>query len=107
MLKRSNAEFFCRRSPLLNAVEVWAQDGDAVFEQVILTTKHEGEMRDPFMAITMESAQKLMDELWHCGIRPTEGAGSAGAMAAVQRHLEDMRTLVFEEPKVTKIREPI
>jgi hypothetical protein len=40
-----------------------------------------------------------MDELWHAGIRPTEGAGSAGAMAATQRHLEDMRTLVFQPEK--------
>ena len=46
--------------------------------------------------ITPTEAQALMDSLWECGIRPTEGTGSAGAMAAVQRHLEDMRTLVFK-----------
>ncbi len=40
------------------------------------------------------AAQALMDSLWQCGLRPSEGTGSAGAMAATQRHLEDMRQLV-------------
>ncbi len=42
-------------------------------------------------------AQILMDELWSCGLRPTEGKGSAGAMAAVQEHLKDLRRLVFAD----------
>jgi len=42
-------------------------------------------------------AQELMDDLWRCGIRPTDGAGTAGSMAATERHLEDMRKLVFEK----------
>lgn len=39
------------------------------------------------------AAQVLMDDLWNAGVRPTEGAGSAGAMAAVVRHLNDMRSI--------------
>lgn len=42
------------------------------------------------------AGQQLIDELWRCGLRPTEGTGSAGAMAAVERHLEDMRRLAFK-----------
>lgn len=56
---------------------------------------------DPFLELHPDTAQKLMDQLWQCGLRPTEGTGSAGAMAAVQKHLEDMRTLVFK-PTITK-----
>ena len=41
-------------------------------------------------------AQVLMDTLYDCGIRPSEGNGSAGAMRATEKHLEDMRKLVFE-----------
>jgi hypothetical protein len=37
-----------------------------------------------------------MDALWSIGTRPTEGTGSAGAMAATVKHLEDMRKLVFD-----------
>lgn len=39
-------------------------------------------------------AQQLMDELWRIGLRPTEGSGSAGSLAATQEHLKDMRALV-------------
>lgn len=39
-------------------------------------------------------AQRLMDELWKCGLRPKEGTGSAGAMAATERHLADLQKLV-------------
>lgn len=50
-----------------------------------------------------DNAQALMDQLWTCGLRPTEGAGSAGSLAATERHLEDMRSLVFKTaPKETK-----
>jgi hypothetical protein len=45
--------------------------------------------------MTKNEAQGLMDRLWTCGIRPTEAAGSAGQLAAVQAHLEDMRKLAF------------
>lgn len=41
-------------------------------------------------------ALKLMDDLWVCGLRPSEGSGSAGALAATERHLGDMRRIVFD-----------
>lgn len=50
----------------------------------------------PAFSLSPEDAQQFMDELWRTGIRPTEGAGSVGQLAAVSRHLEDMRTLVFK-----------
>lgn len=51
----------------------------------------------PTITLTKQEAQILIDQLWDCGLRPSEGSGSAGQLAAVQRHLEDMRTLVFEK----------
>lgn len=56
------------------------------------------EMPEPTFVLRAEEAQALMDSLWTCGLRPSEGSGSAGAMAATQKHLEDMRTLVFNPP---------
>lgn len=53
----------------------------------------------PLLGLTGDEAQQLMDELWNCGIRPAAGAGSAGSLAATERHLEDMRALVFKQPK--------
>lgn len=50
----------------------------------------------PTMRLPDESAQQLMDGLWNAGLRPKEGSGSAGALAATQKHLEDFRSLVFK-----------
>lgn len=51
----------------------------------------------PDIMLPMESAQKLMDQLWDCGLRPTEGSGSAGSFSAQGRHLDDMRRIVFKD----------
>lgn len=53
----------------------------------------------PAFLLTKEAAQSFMDELWHVGVRPSEGSGSAGSLAATERHLADMRALVFKEKK--------
>ena len=49
----------------------------------------------PTFDLTNASAQEMMDSLWGIGFRPSEGSGSAGALAATQRHLDDMRKLAF------------
>lgn len=53
--------------------------------------------QSPTIRLSQEDAQLFMDELWRCGLRPTEGTGSAGALAAVQAHLKDMQRLVFKD----------
>ncbi len=61
-----------------------------------MVDKRECELVEPMVTIDPQAAQGLMDSLWDCGLRPSEGSGSAGALAATQRHLEDMRRLVFK-----------
>ena len=56
----------------------------------------EGEYRDPFLSITPDDAQALIDGLWSVGFRPTEGSGSAGSLAATERHLKDMQKIAFK-----------
>jgi hypothetical protein len=51
----------------------------------------------PLTHMNAPQAQMLMDDLWNCGLRPSEGTGSAGALAAVQQHLADMRKIVFHK----------
>lgn len=76
------------------------QWGESKIKRVVsaLTVKDvtEGDFLEPSMRLTRDAAQQLMDNLWQCGLRPSEGSGSAGALAATQKHLEDMRTLVFK-----------
>lgn len=50
---------------------------------------------NPLLTIRPEDAQALMDELWIIGLRPSEGSGSAGSLAATERHLSDMKTIAF------------
>jgi hypothetical protein len=62
----------------------------------------EGTIANDSLQLTQTEAQRLMDELWTCGLRPSEGSGSAGAVAATQEHLKDMRRLVFESLAIGK-----
>lgn len=55
---------------------------------------------EPYLEISKHIAQKLIDDLWDCGLRPSEGSGSAGQLAATQKHLEDMRKLLSKVPLV-------
>ena len=78
------------------------EDGNtvkSVGENIVMRQVQEQERLQPTMSLEYEGAQYLMDQLWDCGLRPSEGTGSAGAMAATQKHLEDMRRLVFDGRK--------
>lgn len=68
-------------------------------QEMMFVPMQEGGRPEPSMSIDIQTAQQLIDQLWNCGLRPTEGAGSAGSLAATERHLEDMRKLVFETPQ--------
>jgi hypothetical protein len=50
--------------------------------------------------LSPEQAQALIDGLWDCGLRPTEGTGSAGALVSVERHLADMKKVAFHALKI-------
>lgn len=56
---------------------------------------------EPFATMDPDDAQAFMDRLWDLGLRPTGAAGSAGQLGAVERHLADMRTLVFRASETT------
>jgi len=66
----------------------------------------EGQMIDYANDIILrpEQAQELMDSLWQCGLRPVQGSGSAGSLAATEEHLKtvkeylDRMTRLVENP---------
>lgn len=49
----------------------------------------------PTFEVRKRDAQVLMDDLWKAGLRPTEGSGSAGSLAATERHLADLQKIAF------------
>lgn len=99
-------KLFCRREELWGDVISFFlrerhSDSVSLAQPVVmkvLTDKDEICAPEPTFTLHISEAQNLMDKLWDCGLRPSEGSGSAGAMAATQKHLEDMRTLVFSPP---------
>lgn len=91
-------------APWRSAVEIFIgdQDGKTRVKEIVLERLDAHIASPPSWVIDNEVAQTLMDDLWHCGLRPTEGAGTAGAMRATERHLEDMRKLVFDKATAKK-----
>lgn len=61
---------------------------------VAMSGVEEGSVINPFIIMTKQSAQSLMDELWNCGVRPTTESVGTGEILAVKYHLEDMRDIV-------------
>lgn len=94
-------EVRCQREPWKDGVEV------AVFERqpngtvgyaerLTMRELSPGEfIGEPTMRLRNDEAQMLMDELWRCGLRPAEGSGSAGSLAATERHLRDMQAIAM------------
>lgn len=66
-----------------------------IAKPVVFEAADDDVVHEPALTLPIESAQQLMDELWNCGIRPTEGSGSAGSLAATERHLADMKKVAF------------
>ena len=48
------------------------------------------------MALEEVEAQSLIDALWQVGVRPSNGEGSTGKLAATENHLDDMRAMVAQ-----------
>jgi hypothetical protein len=70
-------------------------DSDAFIAQPLEFKKHDNQTAaKPFLTLSMKDSQRLMDELWKCGLRPSEGSGSAGSLRATENHLSDMRKIV-------------
>lgn len=87
------------RAPWLDAIEFLLAErrhGDPIryHGKVIMEEAKDGVYLEPSFVLRMDAAQQLMDELWHCGLRPTEGSGSAGSLAATQAHLKDLQGYV-------------
>jgi hypothetical protein len=62
------------------------------------------DMGEPALRMREEEAQKLLEDLWNCGLRPQGWTGSVGEVQKVENHLKDLRTIAF---KALKIENPL
>lgn len=88
-------------APWWNGVELLVRQGNE-FGVVMFEAKPAGAYVEPTVRIGYDEAQALMDDLWRSGLRPTEGAGSAGAMRAVEKHVDDLRKIAFKVLEIEK-----
>lgn len=93
-------EIRCQREPWRDGVEVAVfhktDFAMMVAEPLTLRELKEGEfLGEPTMRLKNHEAQQLMDELWRCGLRPSEGTGSAGSLRATEKHLADMQKIAM------------
>lgn len=71
------------------------REGDIThFGQPIAMVPVEGQRIEPCVEFDPKkgAAQTLMDDLWRCGVRPTE-YGSSGQIAAIEAHLKTVREI--------------
>lgn len=93
---RVHAERVAYRDRIEIAVVNGHSNGDWDLGKLVFERQHpDGAITEPTLSLKTEEAQHLMDELWRCGLRPTEGTGSAGSLAAIERHLKDMQAIAF------------
>lgn len=97
-----NFEWGVSKDIILNGFRVMARvkspgavTGYAVAMPIVMTMEMEQGITHPeLMVLSQMSAQNLIDELWSCGVRPSNGAGNDDVLAATRYHLEDMRAIV-------------
>ena len=84
-------------------IEEESSDGQQLYiAEPLVMKRHDTFSVDPpaTVSLTPTAAQQLIDDLWDCGLRPERLvlrlSGSAGQLAATERHLKDMQTLVFK-----------
>lgn len=100
-------KIFCRIQNYGDNIELGmireTNEGPLFAQPLIFQRIEEGGIIQPAAILSRVEAQRLMDELWSCGIRPAEGAGSAGQMAATERHIRDLQRIAFGALKRLKI----
>ncbi len=98
-MKTGKIEILARRSVRANAIELLLLEhrpngGLGAGRNIIIESVDEGAYLEPTAVISIPEAQFLLDELWNCGLRPSDGSGNAGQLGATERHLSDMRKIV-------------
>jgi len=89
-------QIFVRRIPEANRTDLVIKHDGAWATNVTFEQRPHEDMAPVAMSLSDLEAQALMDRLWSAGLRPSEGSGSAGALEATERHLADLRRLVFK-----------
>lgn len=101
MIEHNNAlKFYINRNMSSDCFDLYLKrldrnDGVTIAQNLQFFKFPIGSIVPPLLGLREEEAQNLLEELWATGLRPKE-VGTAGQLASVKYHLEDMRKLVFK-----------
>jgi len=95
---RDEFHIFVQPNVCTRTTEFYIQQNGAWVQHLDCVQIEEGTIPPVAFRLCDIQAQELMDKLWSIGFRPTEGKGSAGALAATEHHLADLQRLVFDMP---------
>lgn len=89
-------------NPTWGAYELYLRSIDGVRTiarpaQIVFEDTEPGVYHEPFMRLSPEVAQRLIDQLWAAGLRPNSGEGGLAHVEAMKAHLSDMRAIVTKE----------
>lgn len=73
-----------------------SEDRRLVANKVVLEQREDGDACEPTFRMTPHDAQELFDQLWSCGLRPTNAGTVSGELTSTRLHLDDMRRIVFD-----------
>lgn len=97
----ANDNIMCQSVDLLAMVE--SHGSQFVIRAALEQVEHEdgAYIAEPTLRFSFDEAQQIMNELWRIGLRPKNGNGAVAHTEALQRHLNDMRTIAFNRLKIT------
>lgn len=82
---------------------------DSIAEPLVMAPHQKGDRARPTFSLSVEQTQELVDRLYGAGFVPTSVTQAPAIppteTGALQKHLDDMRTLVFEAlvPLIPKV----
>ena len=93
-------EMMARREDWSDGISIYLRqqtvgNGSSIAAPITMVQRELGVRVEPMLRLEIQTAQQLIDELWQCGLRPTEGSGSAGSLKATENHLADMKRIAF------------
>lgn len=80
------------RETSAHTIRTLSQSGDAISWREV--GFFEADHGKDGLVLNPEDAQRIVDQLWALGHRPSEAVGSAGALTAAHAHLADLRKVV-------------
>jgi hypothetical protein len=92
--------FHAQFNPASGKIALYAIAGDpgdgqrSAMLPAVFQNLEPGSSCQPTLELSESDAQSLIDELWKAGVRPRD-IGSAGHLAAVERHREEMSAIAI------------